>query len=188
VAALFARTRSGLGAHIDQPLALAPLPFLTLARAESAAGGDGIVNGILAGRCPAYGVYTCADGARVALGALEPKFWIAVVEAAGLTDVVSAGLDTCERGRDAARRLAARFAEEPSAYWLNLAAAKGLPLTPVRTVEEALRDPDYARPAEPAGAAAPGVTRAPILGEHTEAVLLECGFTAEEVDDLRSAL
>jgi alpha-methylacyl-CoA racemase len=171
LAALLSRAKSGRGAHLDRPLAAAPVPFMTLAWAEAMAGGGGVTEGILAGRAPAYGIYECADGARVALGALEPKFWFALADGLGLQDIRSVGLDPGDAGGAARSRLAARFAERPRAEWLAWAADRGLPLTAVRTPAEAMHDPYFASTAGP--------RRAPRLGEHTAAVLSEFGFVVE---------
>jgi crotonobetainyl-CoA:carnitine CoA-transferase CaiB-like acyl-CoA transferase len=176
LAALLLRRRTGRGARVDQPLALATAPFLDLARAETEAGGGGASEGILAGRAPAYGLYECADGRRVALGALESKLWLAFVDAMGLPSLAAVGLDTGEAGRAATERIAARFAERPSAEWLAWAEARGVPLTAVRTTAEAAADPFYASRADG--------RRVPRPGEHTDAVLAETDFGRVEGDGL----
>jgi crotonobetainyl-CoA:carnitine CoA-transferase CaiB-like acyl-CoA transferase len=164
LAALLERSRTGRGGRIDVSLSRSVDPFLALARAEAKAGGRGISDDILAGGCPAYGVYECAGGSRVALAALEPKFWVSLVEALGLGELADVGLDTGEEGRAAIRRLEARFLDHPREHWLAIAEKRGLPLTPVLSVEEAARDPHFA----------PNVGGAvPRLGEHTDRVLAE---------------
>jgi crotonobetainyl-CoA:carnitine CoA-transferase CaiB-like acyl-CoA transferase len=173
LAALLERHETGRGCYLDQPLAAAPLAFLTLARAEADAGGGGASTGLLAGDAPAYRLYECAGGDRVALGALEPKFWAALVEGLGLQELAGSGLDTGEEGRDAARQIAARFRQKSRAHWIAWAAERGVPLTAVRTLDEAAADPFYGVPT----AAMP----APRLGEHTARVLAEFGFSADEI-------
>lgn len=196
LAALLLKHRSGRGLHVEQPLVAGPLPFLTWSFAEVGAGGGGVLDGILAGRCPAYRTYGCADGARVALGAIEPKFWEALCEMAGIPEHASDGLDTGEAGADAAAHLAGAFASRSRADWMELARALGIPLTPVNDLATA-RDELAARMertslpgggvmATPAAfLGLPGLKRphapAPALGADTGRVLHELGFTAEEI-------
>jgi alpha-methylacyl-CoA racemase len=165
--ALVDRARTGRGALLDVPLSSALAPFLTLAAAEHRAGGGGAADRLLAGKCPAYGVYTCKDGRRIAVGTLEPKFWVAFAEAIGLAELAGAGLDTDAGAR---ARVASRLAEEPADHWVRLAAADNLPVTLVERAEAAL--PTV------------GATAAPRLGEHTREVLGRFGFGDDEVDAL----
>ena len=199
LAALVLRHRTGRGLHVEQPLVTAPLPFLTWSFAEVGAGGGGVLDGILAGKCPCYRTYLCADGARVALGAIEPKFWTALCELAGMSDHAGDGLDTGERGAEAATRLAAVFGSRSRADWIDLARALGIPLTPVNDVAAA-RDELMAHmertslpgggvlPTPAAFLGVPGLRRphapAPALGADTSRVLHELGFTAGEIAEV----
>lgn len=197
VAALYAREKTGIGADLDQPLACGPLPFLTWALADAAArqASDGPVDPAaspgmpdlhLAGKSPSYGVYRCQDGKRIALAALEPKFWMSLIEALDQPDLAGDGLDTGERGARARARLAHVFASKPRDHWLAMAAERNLPLTPVNDLADARRDPFYGdrvrieadgRPGSYFPAWHGGKDRAaPILGEHTAAVLASVGF------------
>lgn len=182
LAALLARFRTGKGLHVEQPLAMGPVPFLSWVWADAAAGGEGLPMHLLAGEAPCYRVYACADGVPVALGAVEPKFWAELVEAMGLGELAGAGLDCGEAGRSAAERVAARFAEEASGHWVAIAEARNLPLTLVRPASEARRDPYYAEHAGylPNWPTPPGA-RMPRAGEDTDRVLAEFGLMSERV-------
>lgn len=196
LAALLLRQRTGRAVHVDQPLVGATLPFLTWAFADLGAGGGGVLEGLLAGRSPAYRTYLCADGGRVALGALEPKFWAALCEVAGITEHAGDGLDTGEAGADAAKRLASVFGARPRADWLGLAEALGIPLSPVNDLASAREElaTRMERTAFPGGGAVetpaaflglPGLRRplapAPALGADTGRVLSEMGLTDDEI-------
>ena len=192
-AALLRRERTGRGAHIEQPLAAAPLPFLVWAWADAAAGGGGVGETILAGRCAAYRTYRCSDGKEVAVAAIEPKFWSELTRILGVPRCAGSGLDVGPAGQTAAAEVGAAFQAGPRADWLDLMATYGLPVTPVNDLETARRDPAYTAagwmedlPVSGGAAAVPGPfipslgrtpTRpAPRLGEHTRAVLREFGI------------
>lgn len=192
LAALLRRERTGLGARVDQPLAAAPLPLLTWAWADAAAGGIGAGETLLAGRCAAYRIYRCGDGADIAVGALEPKFWSELVRLLGVTHLAGTGLDAGLEGEAAAAEVAGLLRTQPRAHWLALTEPLGLPVTPVNDLDTARRSPVYAAAGwmedlpVPGGAAAvpgpfiPSLGRtparpAPALGEHTRAVLREFG-------------
>ena len=137
LAALLSRERHGRGCRLDQPLAVAPLPFVTWSYAEASAGGGAGRELLLAGRCPCYRTYRCGDGSEIAVGALEPKFWAALVELLGIPELAGAGYDLGPEGVAAAERLGGVFAGQPREHWLALAAERGLPISPVLDVAEA---------------------------------------------------
>lgn len=158
--ALLLRSRTGTGGHVEQPLRDALEPFLAWPRAEALAGTPGASSVLLGGACPAYGLYTAGDGQRIALGALEPKFWQEWLALLGLPGYGDAGLDPGERGAEARRAVAARLLEKPAASWVALARESGLPVSAVSS---------GVAPAAPPLAAPPG------LGAHTGAVLRAFG-------------
>jgi crotonobetainyl-CoA:carnitine CoA-transferase CaiB-like acyl-CoA transferase len=137
LAALLDRERHGRGRFLDQPLAAGPLPFVAWAWAEAAAGGAAGRDQLLSGRCPCYRTYACGDGAEIAVAAVEPKFWLTLVEALGVPELAASGWDAGEDGTAAAARLAAVFAGRPRDHWLALGVERGLPISPVHTVAEA---------------------------------------------------
>ncbi len=175
LAALLARHASGQGAHVEQPLAAALRPFLAWQTADHAAAGDGLIATHLSGACPAYRRYLCGDRRELAVAAVEPKFWTAWVELLGLSELAGAGLDAGEEGARAAAQVAAVLARAPRQHWLEVAAAAGVPVSPVLTLAEAVAA------ATPQAAAQPLLTGLgmrppappPALGEHTAAVLAE---------------
>lgn len=193
LAALLDRERRGKGRFLDQPLAAAPLPFVTWAWAEAAVGSEGARQQLLSGRCPCYRCYACGDGAEIAVAALEPKFWAMLVEALAVPELAAAGWDPGEEGAAAAARLATIFGERPREHWLGLAVERGLPLSAVRSVAEAHAAGTLAAagvleatPAPGGGSfASPGpflpalgrTPAAPVgaVGEHTERILEEFG-------------
>ncbi len=177
LAALLGRAESGRGGWIDQPLSAGCPPFLALALEEHAAGGGGMADTLLAGACPAYRFYECADGKRIAVGAIEPKFWARLVELLGLPALSAVGLDSGVAGREAARQVEQVFATRPREHWLARLAGRGLPVSPVAELAEVAAEsrPEAFLPSF--GSAAEH--RTPELGEHTSSILAEFGIETD---------
>jgi crotonobetainyl-CoA:carnitine CoA-transferase CaiB-like acyl-CoA transferase len=148
---------------------------------------------MLTGGLACYGVYRCADGLEVVVAPIEPRFFARFAELAGAPDLVPLQYDIA--GQDALRgRLTALLAEHPRAHWLALLEDDQTCVSPVRTVAEALADPDLeARGVLTQAVLADGTARtvakaapwavgdpargrgAPALGEHTEELLGQLG-------------
>lgn len=153
---------------------------------------------ILTGALACYGIYRCADGSELAVGALEPKFFARMAELVGEPDLADA--QYVITGQDALRgRLTLLFATRPRAEWLDLLEHDQTCVTPLRTSVQALADPDLERrgvlesvalaDGSTATAARPvawlpsdgSVLSVPALGEHTDAVLRALGLDPVEV-------
>lgn len=175
LAALLQRGRSGKGMHLDQPLAAGPLPFLTWAAADHRTGRPGLAATALAGQAAGYAVYACADGLRLAVATVEPKFWAELAGLLGVDADPRGGLAVGEAGAANQAALAAAFAAQPRAHWLALLDGRNLPVTAVNDLDAGLRDPDFADgawlPAFPPGELPP----VPALGADTARVLAELG-------------
>lgn len=195
LAALLLRARTGEGSTLCQPLLAGPLPFVTWAWAEAAAGGGGMAQQLLGGAAPAYRCYRCADGLELAVGCLEPKFWVGFAAAVGRPELASTGLDTGPAGDATATAMQAWLATRPRAHWLAAIAGQALPVWPVHGLGDAADEPALAPLTEQtpmpdgttlrgAGPALPGLGQtptspAPALGAHTDAVLREFGAAPE---------
>ncbi len=200
LAALLERARTGRGRRVEQPLLSGAMAFMTWlfadAAARSTAGltpptGPGAVappeptgtpTGLLAGRCPAYNIYRCADGLQLAVAAVEPKFWQRFVALVDLPELAPLGLDPGEAGVQARSLLADRLAQAPREHWLALTAGRDLPVSAVNSVEAALGDPAI----DPASCLAIGPWQrppragCPALGADTERVLAEFSTSPPE--------
>jgi alpha-methylacyl-CoA racemase len=96
---------------------------------------------LLDGGAPFYDCYRCADGGWVAVGALEPQFYRALVEKLGLGDdeAIAAHLDpsTWPAIRE---RFTAKFAQRPRDEWHDLFADSDCCVAPVLSMREARED------------------------------------------------
>jgi alpha-methylacyl-CoA racemase len=138
VAAIRERDRTGEGRFIDISLTegavLANALNLLGSRVpaeESRPGGL-----LLIGRFPAYNLYRSSDGRWFALGAIEPKFWVAFCIAAGREDLAGLQYDPSAVGR--VRKL---FASRDAPYWERLSRENDVCLEPVLSREEVLDHP-----------------------------------------------
>ena len=190
LAALLERERTGRGARVEVALSDAALACHVLGLQRAAGEAPLPARGAweLAGGLPSYRVHRCADGRFVALGALESRFWDRFVEAAGEPSLAPLHLDGSP---DAHRRVEAVFARRTRDEWTALAAAAGVPLTPVLEPGEAWREA-RARLGGVPGAGTPltgtpSQGRVPTPGEDAEHVLQEAGFTQDEQRALRRA-
>jgi len=138
--ALRQRERSGQGCHLDIAMTDAMPTFAWYGLAQGQATGsfpDG-GEGLLTGASPRYGLYATADGWFLAVGALEPKFWQGFCDGIGL----EARLRDDRRDPEATRAAIARIiAGESAAHWRDVLEPLDCCCTVVRTLEEAVNDP-----------------------------------------------
>jgi alpha-methylacyl-CoA racemase len=96
---------------------------------------------LLDGGAPFYDTYRCADGKWVAVGALEPQFYAALLEQLGMAgdEAIAAHLDpaTWPAIRE---RFTAKFAERPRDEWHELFADSDCCVAPVLSMREARED------------------------------------------------
>jgi alpha-methylacyl-CoA racemase len=170
------------------------LSLTGLAQGAVAATGSGPPTpDVLTGGLASYGVYRCADGLELAVGALEPQFFSRAVELVDRPELAGRQYDVA--GQDALRgELTTLFASRPRADWLALLEHDQTCVTPVRTVADALADPDLvergvvvdvgladgsrtplSRSAAWVAPRAGDPLTAPALGAHTDDVLRELG-------------
>ena len=82
-----------------------------------------------------YSMYTCADGRRLTVGALEPKFFARLCELLGRPELAQRQYDPDQAALRA--ELAAVFAREPLGKWLTMLDGEDVCVGPVATREEA---------------------------------------------------
>jgi alpha-methylacyl-CoA racemase len=96
---------------------------------------------LLDGGAPFYDTYRCADGEWVAVGALEPQFYAALLEALGLAgdEAIANHLDPATWPAIRAA-LTAKFAERSRDEWHELFADSDCCVAPVLSMREARAD------------------------------------------------
>lgn len=202
LAALNARHRTGRGAYVDTSLVDAAMwPVAEEITRAAHTGEDQPGWGAFASRA----VYRCADDRFVTVAASEPKPWRTLCDALGLPELADHVLGVDEAATTA--QLAGAFAAKPSFEWLRHPGFTG-GVGPVHTPAELLSDPHViarrsiaavrgseARalraPVRVLSDSSPGsdhdAVPPPALGEHTDVVLGEAGYTMDEIDALRVA-
>lgn len=198
LAALVGRERTGRGAHLDISMTEGALALLAAELGNLDCGarptrGAETLNGGVA----CYGVYRTADDRYLAVGALEPKFWIAFSTAIGRKPDVSELVAPPARQEAIRAELAAILATKTRDEWVTILAAHDCCAEPVLELDELAAHPLHvardvfftidggaagpiAQVRTPLGApAAP--TLPPTLGQHSRAVLAEYGLSEDEI-------
>jgi len=199
------RPGSGEGQMVDVSMADGALSWLAMVAATYFADGSVPRRGDLplAGALVCYRPYECADG-WVSLGALEPKFWQAWCRGVEREDLIEKQFE--RPGSDAHEEVAEIFKGRTRDQWEAFAREHDCCLEPVLELDEAL-DSELVRARrmvvelDQPGAEAPvrqlGIPvkldrtpgehdrlPGPALGEHTEQVLAEAGYSEPEIAEL----
>ena len=192
VCALLEAQRSGRGQVIDAAMVdgVAALSSLIHQRRGAGTWSDEAARNFFLGTSPFYDVFECADG-HVSLGAIEPKFYAALLQRLGLNDVEASRQYVFEDWPALRQRVAALLKTQPRAHWCERLEGSDACFAPVLTLAEAPQHPHLAARGtfvEVDGrmlpATAPRLSRSgarklergPWPGEHTEEVLRELGF------------
>jgi len=203
LAALWERERSGRGQVVDASMVEGAAMITSVLHGLRAAGmwSERRGGNLFDGSAPFYATYECADGAYVAVGALEPQFWSELLDGLDLGDATD-----LPQQHDRARwpelkdRLADVFRTRSRDDWAAHFAGSDACVTPVLSPFEAHEHPhNLARGtfAEVAGqrqpAPAPRFSRtptrvaspAPHLGQHTVEALRDWGLADKDIQALR---
>ena len=202
LAALAKRDKTGEGATVDVSMTEASMGFTILGIAAQLA-GQTLSRGHepLAGGLAGYAVYSTKDGRAVALGALEPKFWMTFCAAVGLP-VDGSSMVPGPHQPELQERVRAIFLSRTRAEWEAFGREHDVCLEPVLDPSELAGDAHHvARKAfidvdspwgvlkqlrlpttsRDASFAAP-----PKLGQHTEEILREAGLRQEEITAMKA--
>ena len=202
MAALFECARSGQGQVVDAAMVDGAGSLLGIFFGLQAAGQwrDDRGANLLDGGAPFYACYETADAGWLSVAPLEPKFFAEFLRLAGLDESWSA-LQYRRSSWPALREaIAARLREKSRDAWAAVFAGSDACVAPVLSMAEAPGHP-HARAREAFldidGVIQPGVaprferstpgrpTPPPEPGAHTDAVLAEAGYSADDIAALR---
>jgi len=196
LAALVGRERTGKGAHLDISMTEGALALLAAELGNLDCGarptrGTETLNGGMA----CYGVYKAADDRYLSVGALEPKFWIALNQAIGRPPNVAELVGDQAKLR---AELAAIFATKTAQDWQDILGKADccveivtelaeLPLHPLHAGRGVFFEIDggdnvgrVMQVRTPVGTPA-NPSAPPRLGQHSREVLREYGFSDAEI-------
>jgi crotonobetainyl-CoA:carnitine CoA-transferase CaiB-like acyl-CoA transferase len=213
-AAILQRERTGLGQRVDGSLLETAVGLL----AYHAEGYllAGVVPRALGSGHPSlspYRNFRCRDGQWVFIAAANDRFWRKLTRALDLEWMATDARFAVNKDRVVHRAELERIVEDAIARYdreplLKILDEADVPATPVNTVDQVMNDPQtiergiIQRVTHPKlgeipvvgtpikfSRMSPGVRRpAPLRGEHTDAVLAECGFSAERIRELRGRM
>ncbi|MBI3799224.1 MAG: CoA transferase, partial [Deltaproteobacteria bacterium] len=208
-AALLARERTGKGQHVRLAMLDAVISFLW-PEAMAAHTFIGAKNVVTRGQARDL-VFATADG-YITVGVVSDAEWLGLTRALERPEWLDDARFKTPAGRvkyvDARLELTAEVLQtRTSAEWLTRLDAEQVPCAPILSREDLLTDPQIAanalivesehpqagrmRQARPAarfdGTPAEMRSPAPLLGEHTDAVLTELGVSPEQLASLRTA-
>ena len=210
LAALQGRERTGCGQRVDVNQLQATMSFMN--EPYSALFANGRAPNAF-DRPRASGVYSfiCRDGKPLAIHLSSPtKFWKAFVTAAGHPEMVEDARfrthsDRITNHQTAHDLLAPDFAGKTRAQWMQILEQADVPFAPIYTLDEVVKDPQVQHlgmvntathpkrgqvqllgyPVALGGTPLGAPTAPPELGEHSDALLGEAGYTLDEIAELR---
>ncbi len=204
LAALYERQSSGRGQVVDAAMVDGAASLASIFYGLKAAGRwtDERGANLLDGGAPFYDTYETADGRHVAIGALEPKFFAELVRRTGLDERFVARQYDRRLWPELRAALAETFRGKTRDEWCAVLEGTDACFAPVLGLDEAPRhahaqarggfvaldgvvQPGPAPRFERSGSRAP--QPAPAVGTHTDELLAEAGFGADEIAALRAA-
>ncbi len=149
-----------------------------------------------------YGSYECSDGKYISIGSLEPQFYALLLEKCGIEDESFANQLDEAAWPEKREKLAALFKSKSREEWCDIMEGTDVCFAPVLDLQEAPQHPhnqsretfvEFEGVCQPAPA--PRFSRTPsaiqssaaLAGEHSEEVLNDWGFSAQEIDELKEA-
>ena len=206
LAAVIHRQQTGEGQHVDVSMLDGALTWNMFAATQALAGGDPpAYESMTLNGGSAYDYYRTRDGRYLSVGSLEPRFWLGFCETIGRPDLAARLSPPGSETEALKEELRAVIAQRTLDEWTVAFAGKDFCVEPVLTVGEALAHPQTAArgmvvsvpkadgTAQPqlgcpitfSGSTAEYRHTGVRIGEHTEEVLRETGYSAGEIQALR---
>ncbi|MBI4216615.1 MAG: CoA transferase [Chloroflexi bacterium] len=210
--ALFVRERTGQGQEVDCSLLGAMMQLQANALASHLFGRAQPRAPRTRARNQLWNHYKCGDGRWLAVSCLQPdRYWSPFCRALGISSLEHDPkyADRLARDQNAAELIAIIdpiFLRRPRDEWLRLLKGQDIPCSPVNRLSDLASDPQYVAnhyivdfdhpalgkikvPGIPVEfSQTPGGIRrpAPEFGEHTEEILLELGYTWDDLAHFRT--
>ena len=204
--AYIARGKSGEGQHIDISIIDGVVSLLTWTLQKYFETGIIPERGKewLTGGDPWYNVYKTKGGQYISIGCLEPWFWENLCRSLGRVDFIARENLTEKEKEKIYSSLCDIFLTKTRDEWFELFREKDIPIGRVYSVDELSSDPQVVHrqmvvnvscpvlgEIKQVGIASklsdtPGIIRflAPILGENTEEILLDLGYSTQSIREL----
>ncbi|GHO44428.1 CaiB/BaiF CoA transferase family protein [Ktedonospora formicarum] len=201
--ALVGRAANGEGRFVDVAMNEGVMSLMPLLMAAYLNTGKLPIPGhsSLDGGLPCYNIYETKDGEHITLAALEPKFWHTFCTRIGHLELLPFHSPVGRGEREQAMEvLSSIFKTRTRDEWLSEFSDVDACVGPVYTPEEALRDPQIQarklildNDGYKALTSLPHILgieveqrySPPTLGEHTNVILREAGYSGEELQQLR---
>jgi crotonobetainyl-CoA:carnitine CoA-transferase CaiB-like acyl-CoA transferase len=209
--ALMGRTQTGEGRMVDVSMTEGVMSLLPLFATAYLNTGEAPVPGhsALDGGLPCYNIYETQDGKHVTLAALEYKFWHTFCTRIGHLELLPFHVPVGPGEREQAIELLSNiFKTKTRDEWLAELADIDACVGPVYTLDEALNDPQAQARGVSVISQAPGEGgesfrtlpsfprisgveqeqrySAPGMGEHTQSLLQELGYSEQEIEGFRT--
>lgn len=204
LAALIETAKSGKGQVVDAAMTDGTASLMSTFFGMKAMGRwtDDRASNMLDGGAHYYGSYTCRDGKFISIGSIEPKFYALLLEKAEIDDPAFQAQQDSSAWPDLKSKLTTLFKTKTRDQWCEIMESTDICFAPVLNLEEAPNHPhNIARQTfieldevvQPAPAPRFSRTQSEVqgppalAGEHSEEVLLDNGFSEQEITALKAA-
>ncbi|NWV59134.1 AMACR racemase, partial [Malurus elegans] len=205
IIALFERVKSGRGQVIDASMVegVAYLSSFLWKSQKLGLWSKPRGENLLDSGAPFYEIYKTSDGKFMAVGAIEPQFYDQLIKGLGLdSDELPSQMSTSD-WPEMKKKFASIFAQKTQAEWCSVFDSTDACVTPVLSLDDVashqhnkqrssfIKNDQGEISPRPAPLltrtpAIPSSERDPFIGEHTEEILLDYGFTKQEIAKLYS--
>ncbi len=204
LAGLLEAQKSGKGQVVDTAMTEGAASLMAMFYGMKAAGhwGPNRRQNLLDGGAPFYDTYQTSDGKFIAIGSIEPQFFMLLRQAAGLEDELFDAQMDPRKWPEQKAVVEAAIKTKTRDEWCEIMEGTDICFAPVLSMDEAPTHPHNAareayteidgilQPnAAPRFSRTPGEAKTPPphIGQHTRAVLTDWGFSDAEISELEAA-
>jgi len=207
--ALIARQRTNRGQYIDMSMTDGVVALMTNIASEYFLTGKVPRRGelMLNGAFPYFSVYETKDGKYITIACVERHLWANLCKALGREDLIPHQNDTGQKREEIFSFLRETFRSKTRDEWFEELKDKDVCIAPVYELDEVFRDPQVLHrkmlleiedpeigKVRQVGipikfSDTPGEVRslAPVLGQNTEEILSQLGYTEQQMEELEKA-